>query len=257
MRNYIQISARIIAPMALVLIIWLAAIRFSHINSALLPPPMAVAHAFWAFLTSGDLLGDTFWSLKRAGFGFICGGFLGVVLGTLTGRLLIFNGLLSPIFNGLRAIPPVAIIPLVIVWAGLGEPGKIFVTSWAAFFPVWLNTHDGVSSIDKSIVWASRSLGAKGRRLLFEVTLPSALPRILVGFRYAISATLVCVVVAEMTGASIGLGYRLQVSYLVFRVDRMMAYLIVLAIIGICADRIFIIITSLFFPWIRLRHDLR
>jgi NitT/TauT family transport system permease protein len=227
------------------------------VNPALLPTPLEVGAALKEFAITGSLLWDILWSLRRAVFGLICGGTLGLLFGMITGRVNAFDWLLSPVFNGLRALPPVAIVPLVIVWAGLGESGKVFVTSWAAFFPVWLHTHVGVSSIDKSIIWAARSLGAKGRRLLFGVTLPSALPQILVGFRLAISTTLICVIVAEMTGAYVGLGFRLQISYLVFRVDRMLACLVVLAIIGIFADRLFTLISSRFFPWINLRHELK
>jgi len=220
----------------------------------LLPTPWEVGSALKEFIISGSLLWDVLWSLRRATLGLICGGLLGLFAGMITGRINTFNWLLSPIFNGLRSLPPVAIVPLVIVWAGLGEPGKVFITSWAAFFPIWLNTHVGVSSIDKSIIWAARSLGATGRRLLFRVTLPAALPQVLVGFRLAISTTLICVIVSEMTGAYIGLGFRLENSYLVFRVDRMLACLVVLAIIGILADRLFTFVTCRFFPWINLRH---
>lgn len=224
-------------------------------NPALLPTPIEVGTALKDFIVSGSLFGDVYWSLRRALFGLICGGVLGVIVGTITGRIDAFNWLLTPVFNGLRALPPVAIVPLVVVWAGLGEPAKIFITSWAAFFPVWLNTHAGVSSVDKMIIWAARSLGARSDRLLFAVTLPAALPQILVGFRLAISSTLICVIVAEMTGAYAGLGYRLQTSYLVFRVDRMLACMVVLAFIGVAGDRSFCCFASRLFPWIKLTHE--
>jgi ABC-type nitrate/sulfonate/bicarbonate transport system permease component len=216
---------------------------------------MQVAAAFRELTISGPLLNDVAWSLRRTLLGLIFGGTLGLVLGTLTGRIAAWNWLLSPVFNGLRALPPVAIVPLVVVWAGLGEPAKVFVTSWAAFFPVWLNTHAGVASVDRTIIWAARSLGARGSRLLFRVMLPAALQQILVGYRLAISSTLICVVVAEMTGAYAGLGYRLNIAYLVFRVDRMLACMAVLAALGIVGDRLFNLCTSRAFPWVTLAHD--
>jgi ABC-type nitrate/sulfonate/bicarbonate transport system permease component len=246
---------KICAPFALVIVFWALASRYSGVNPALLPTPIEVGTALTDLVASGSLFWDALWSLRRAAFGLFCGGVLGLIVGTITGRIDTFNWLLAPVFNGLRALPPVAIVPLVIVWAGLGEPAKVFITSWAAFFPIWLNTHAGVSSVDKMIIWAARSLGARSERLLFSVTLPAALPQILVGFRLAISTTLLCVIVAEMTGAYAGLGFRLQTSYLVFRVDRMLACMVVLALIGIAADRLFNLVASRLFPWIKLTHE--
>ncbi len=255
MKNTARQLGKICAPLALMIIFWAVASRYSGMNPALLPTPLEVGAALRDLVVSGSLLGDVFWSLRRAALGLVCGGALGLLVGTVTGRVSAFDWLLSPVFNGFRALPPVAIVPLVVVWAGLGEPAKVFVTSWAAFFPVWLNTHAGVSSVDKMIIWAARSLGARNERLLFGVTLPAALPQILVGFRIAISTTLICVIVAEMTGAYAGLGFRLHTSYLVFRVDRMLACMVVLAFIGIGSDRLFNLVASRLFPWIKLSHE--
>jgi len=246
---------KVCAPFLLVIGIWAMASRLSGINPALLPRPMEVANALKDLLVSGSLIWDLLWSLRRAALGLACGGALGLLVGTFTGRIGAFNWLLAPAFNGFRALPPVAIVPLVVVWAGLGEPAKVFITSWAAFFPVWLNTHAGVSSVDKMIIWAARSLGARRERLLFAVTFPAALAQILVGLRLAISSTLICVIVAEMTGAYVGLGYRLQTAYLVFRVDRMLACMVVLGAVGAFSDRLFNFVASRAFPWIALTHD--
>lgn len=246
---------RLSAPFVFVVLLWAAVTSFPGVRPALLPTPMQVWAALVDLAASGVLLNDVTWSLRRTALGLVCGGALGLLLGTLTGRIAAFGWLFVPTFNGLRALPPVAIVPLVVVWAGLSESAKVFVTSWAAFFPVWLNTHAGVSSVDKLIVWAARSLGARRGRLLFSVTFPAALPQILVGFRLAISSTLICVVVAEMTGAYAGLGYRLNTAYLVFRVDRMLACMIVLAGLGMASDRVFNLLASRAFPWIALTHD--
>lgn len=246
---------RTLVPFLLVACAWELISRFSSVNSGLFPPPIQVCKALFDLLGSGLLLSDVLWSLRRAVFGLLLGGTLGLVVGTLTGRIRLLNWLLVPVFNGFRSLPPVAIVPLVVVWAGLGEQAKILITSWAAFFPVWLNTHAGVSSVDKLLIWIARSLGAKKARLQFTVSLPAALPQILVGFRLAISTTLMCVVVAEMTGAYTGIGYRLYSAYLVFRVDRMIAYMVVLSVIGIASDRMFNICMSRLFPWMSLAHE--
>src|SRR5438093_12202487 len=101
------------------MIFWAVASRYSGVNPALLPTPWDVGSALKDLAVSGNLLNDSFWSLRRTALGLVCGGILGLFVGTVTGRVSAFNWLLSPVFNGLRALPPVAIVPLVIVWAGL------------------------------------------------------------------------------------------------------------------------------------------
>jgi NitT/TauT family transport system permease protein len=252
MRYIAQQLINYFAPFGLILGIWITVNHFSSINPELLPTPLEVGFALYDLFVAKNILIDILWSIYRVVFGMICGGILGIMFGTVTGRLSVFNWLLSPIFNAFRSLPPVAIVPLVVVWAGLGEPAKIFITSWAAFFPIWLNTHEGVSSVDKMIIWVARSLGAQRRRLLFKVTLLAALPQILVGFRLAISSTLICVIVAEMTGAYAGLGYRLNTFYLVFRVDYMLACMVILALLGVAVDRLFAVLSLRIFPWIKV-----
>ena len=254
LKRFLLTLGKAAAPIGLVVAVWWVFCQWFKINPALLPSPQDVAHALREYAMTGALFEDLIWSLRRAALGLLCGGALGVIIGTITGRIHTLDWLLSPVFNGLRALPPVAIVPLVVVWAGLGEPAKVFVTTWAAFFPVWLNTHSGVASVDKLTIWSARALGASKARLLYAVTLPAALPQIVVGFRLAISTTLICVIVAEMTGAYAGLGYRLQTSYLVFRVDRMLACLLVLALIGIGSDKLFTATASRIFPWIKLTY---
>ena len=249
--------ARFVGPFALIIGLWALLTWLAGISPGLLPSPVAVGEALVDLFRNSGLATDVFWSLRRTLLGLIIGGTLGLALGTTTGRIGWVEWLLGPVMNGLRALPPVSIVPLVVVWAGLGETAKVFITSWAAFFPIWLNTHVGVSSVDRTIIWAAQSLGARGRRLLFSVTFPAALPQVLVGFRLAISATLICVVVAEMTGAYAGLGYRLNIAYLVFRVDRMLACMVVLAILGVGCDRFFAFAAARAFPWVTLSHDLR
>ncbi len=249
--------ARATTPPALIFLFWEAACRFSGINDGLLPRPETVVRALLDAKFTRSLPIDIFWSMRRAVLGLAVGGSLGVLVGVLTGRIRIFEWVLMPILNGCRALPPVAMVPLVVVWAGLDESAKVFITSWAAFFPIWLNTHAGVASIDKNLIWAGRSLGAHGMGLLLQVALPAALPYVVVGTRLAISTVLLCVVVAEMTGAYNGIGYRLQAAYLVFRVDRMLVCMAILAAIAILADRGFNALISRVFPWIALNREAR
>jgi len=198
---------------------------------------------------AGDLWKDVLASCRRAVVGYVLGCSFGILLGTLTGRIRLANRVLSPLGHVLRAFPPVAIAPLAITWFGLAETSKYFLVFWGVLFPVWIGTHAGMSHVAQTYVWAARSLGAKRQHLFAEVLLPASLTHVLAGMRVAIGICFICVFVAEMAGAYEGIGFRISTSYLVFRVDRMLAALIVLGGMGAISDQLFHFTTTRVFPW--------
>ncbi|MDP6098335.1 MAG: ABC transporter permease [Gammaproteobacteria bacterium] len=162
---------------------------------------------------------------------------LGVVVGVFTGRVRLADRALGPIVHVLRSFPPVAIVPLAITWFGLAESSKYFLVFWGVFFPVWVNTHAGMAEVNKAYLWAARSLGAKRRHIVLEILVPASIPHILAGMRVAIGICFICVFVAEMAGAYEGVGFKISTSNLIFRVDRMLAYLLVLgAMVYVISD---------------------
>lgn len=236
-------------PVPLLILAWELLARSGYLNPALFPSPWATLLAAREMVVSGDILLDILATSGRAVAGFLLGSALGILIGTLTARVRGLDESLGQIVQLLRPIPPIAIVPLAVVWLGLGEMSKLAIVAWGVFFPVWVNTYVGVKGIDKAIVWAARSLGADTRRLLLRVVLPAALRHIVAGMRVAVAISLICVVVSEMIGASVGLGFRLNTSYLVFRVDRMLVSLVALGILGFTADRLFVRAVSLLMPW--------
>jgi NitT/TauT family transport system permease protein/sulfonate transport system permease protein len=162
------------------------------------------------------------------------------------------NNTFSPIIQLLRPLPPVAIIPLVIVWFGIGEMSKIFSIAFAVFFPVWINSHLGARDVPKSFIWSATTMRITGFRLLWKVILPASLPFIIAGLRTAVSLAFIMVFVSELAGASAGIGYQISVSYLAYRVDRMMAALAVLGLFGAISDLVLVRLTWICFPWLRL-----
>jgi ABC-type nitrate/sulfonate/bicarbonate transport system permease component len=243
-----------ILPILILLSIWEVVARTGFLNDALFPSPSAVLLAFSSMLRSGELMWDTLATLGRAFAGFIIGSAIGIVFGLLTARVQLLNRSLGQIIHILRPIPPIALVPLAIVWLGLGEESKIGIITWGVFFPVWISTHVGVSSVDEVFVWAARSLGANHKRLLFRVILPATLTHIVAGMRVSVAIAFICVVVAEMSGAYVGLGYRINTSYLVFRVDRMIACLLVLGGMGALSDWAFMRLVAKTMPWYRLNR---
>lgn len=233
------------------LVIWEFISRAQFVSISLFPPPTKIALAFIEMARSGELLRDIQASLWRAVVGFGLGSTAGICIGLFTGRFRTLNNYLSPIIQLFRPLPPVAIIPLVIVWFGIGEASKIFSIAFAVFFPVWINTHLGAEGIPKTFLWGAKTLHVTKLKTLGSVIFPAALPFIAAGLRTGIAIAFVMVFVSELAGASAGIGYQISVSQLAYRVDRMMAALILLASFGALADFLLTRLIWWFFPWIK------
>jgi ABC-type nitrate/sulfonate/bicarbonate transport system permease component len=231
------------------LLIWETLSSLNIINSTLFPSPSRIFNALMALALSGELWRDLFASLLRAFSGFLIGSLLGIFLGLICGRTRVFDYILSPFFQIFRPIPILALLPLAIIWFGLGEVSKIFLVSWGAFFPVWINTYLGVSRVEKTYLWAAQNLGADRSQLWRYVILPACAPPIVSGLRTAISLSFVVLVAAEMSGAYHGIGYRIGAYHLVFEIDKMMADISVLGLIGFLTDRGFALMIDRWLPW--------
>ena len=194
----------------------------------------------------------SYWRLM---LGYLLGGGVGVLMGLLTGRLHALDRSTTPLFQLLRPLPPVAIIPLVIVWLGIGNIAKIFSISFAVFFPVWLNTHLGASRISPVYMWSARLLSKCKRRIALRVVLPATLPAIVAGLRTSIAIAFIMVYVAEIAGASAGIGYQISVSHLAYRIDKMIAALAVLAATGAVTDFLFGMGVRSCFPWLAMESN--
>lgn len=221
------------------LALWEGAARIGIYNTTFLPQPTQCLGTLSSMIKSGELATDIGLSLQRAIIGFLAGSALGTVLGLLTGRLKLFDYTLGQLIRLMRSIPSISLVPLVIVWFGLGEFSKYLIVFWGVFFPVWINSHVGSSHVSQEVIWAARSLGARKINLLYQVILPSSFPFIMAGMRAGIAIAFVVLVAAEMTGAFGGVGYRIYASHLVFRVDKMAVGIATLGIIGAIADIVF------------------
>jgi ABC-type nitrate/sulfonate/bicarbonate transport system permease component len=247
-RKLLRELTNVLLTVAALLALWEAAARLHLYDVSFFPPPSADANALFSSVKSGELISDTWMSLRRALVGFIAGSCVGAAAGILTGRLRIVDSTLGQVIKVLRSIPTIALVPLAIVWFGLGETSKYLLVFWGVFFPVWVSSHIGAAEVDQTFIWAARSLGANTWRLLCEVILPGAAPHIIGGMRTGIATAFVVLMAAEMTGAFGGLGYRIYVSHLVFRVDKMVVDIVVLGAIGALTDVVFASIISLI-PW--------
>ena len=195
------------AGIALVLLSWEMAARSGLVAPEALPAPtVAIAVAFRTIPTQ-DLLHDVTISLARVTAGFVIGGSLGVAIGIGAGWYRWFGAILRPLLELLRPIPPLAWIPMAIIWFGLGEPSKIFVIVLGAFFPVVTNAYKGMLGIDPTILRAAQTMGVHGFKLLRQVALPAAMPDIAIGLRIGWGLSFGILVAAELIAANSGLGY--------------------------------------------------
>jgi NitT/TauT family transport system permease protein len=223
----------------LFLAVWEAVARSGIVNAVLFPPPSVVAVAVLEWVRSGQFFWDFGTSLYRVVTGFAIGAVMGIVLGILTGQFPLLSSLLSPLFHILRPIPPIAFVPIVILWFGLSEAGKLFLVVWGVFFTVWLATHIGVQKVDRGLIQAALMLGTPRRRMLQEIVLLGALPYIVVGLRTAVSISFYTLVAAELAGAFAGIVYRIEIAQQNMQTGQVMGGLAALGLMSFAADRLF------------------
>lgn len=204
----------------------------------LIPSPLEIFAGLKTFATTGVLIPDLLATTKRVARGLLLGIGLGLSLGTATSLSPKLRALVEPVLQLLRPIPAFALVPVAIVLFGVGELAKIFIVAWASFFPSWLSTHSAVSRVPRDVIWTARLLGARRLRTILSVQLRYAAPEILAGLRIALGLGFAATVVAEMSGADFGLGYRVIASHLAFRFDLMLAAILMIGLLGSLLDTI-------------------
>ncbi|MEH0833661.1 ABC transporter permease [Pectobacterium cacticida] len=229
--------------------LWQVVYLLGIFNPIFLPSPLATFKAFLVMAESGVMLSDLSISLMRVVSGFIPGALLGLIVGLLTSRIRIANLLLNPLLSILRPIPAIALVPVAIVWFGIGEASKSFVIGYTVFLAVWLNTHHGMVLVPDVYIKASRTFGVSRLTEYLQVVVPAAAPHIMAGFRIAAAVAFLSLVAAELTGATGGIGYRLQESRQYIRVDRMFVSLIELGVLGALLDAAFVYIGRKIIHW--------
>lgn len=229
-------------------------LTYSSVGSrGILPSPVAVIRSSFEMATEGTLGQDFLWTFFRVACGFAIGAWMGTVVGRMTGTNLWISNLLDPLLQIFRPIPAIALVPLAIVWFGVGELSKLCIIVWACFFPVWINTHAGIRRVPKEIVWTAQVLGATKERIQRYVVSNWAKPEMIDGVRIGLGLSFAAAVVAEMQGASVGLGYRIIETHFAFRFDRMIASTLLVGVFGFAADKLFTSVIRWRFPWFEFK----
>jgi ABC-type nitrate/sulfonate/bicarbonate transport system permease component len=219
------------------------------VNIMMFPPPSHVYGAAWELLSTGELLRHLLSSLERVAAGFAIGAAGGVVAGVLTARVTILRHLADPVLHGLRSVPVIGLVPLAIIWFGIGEASKVTLIAWGTFFPVWISAFIGARDVSEVYIRSAQALGSTPRSMLFTVVLPAALPLVLAGLRQSLALAFIVMVAAELVGARDGLGHLIATSQQLYRVDHVLVGLVTLGAVGFLADRAFALLLAKLFPW--------
>ena len=222
--------------MIAVMLLWQVAASTGWINRAVLASPSEVLAIAVVQVTDGSLFLHCGVSFARVLGGFALGATLGVALGVTMGRIETFRRAVNPIVEIMRPIPPLAWIPLAIIWFGIGEASKVFLIAVTVFFPVVVNTYKGVAHIDPVLIRAARALDARLGAVLIHVALPAAMPDIATGLRVGWSLSWAVLVAAEMLAAKSGLGFLVTEAMNLGRFDRVVFGIIVIGIVSVASD---------------------
>ena len=218
-------------------------------NPILMPSPLDVLRTGIDLVKSGELQADILASLSRVLQGFAIAAFLGVSLGMAVGRSRFLENLLDPMLELLRPIPPLAFLPMMVLWFGIGEASKIAFIAYAAFFPIFTTTLEGIKYVDPLLLRAAASLGANQRDMFRYVVLPAAMPGIITGLRLGFGLSFFVIVAAEFIAADSGLGYLINDARTFFLVSQMLLGAAVIGLIGFTFNRLLRMLEARLLRW--------
>lgn len=220
----------------LILAIWQAASQSGLLQSRVLPAPLDVLKAFYTLGSSGELWLHLKVSAGRALLGLLIGGGLGLLFGLINGTSKIASTLFDSTLQMVRNIPPLALIPLVILWFGIDESAKLFLVAFGAFFPMYFNTYYGIREVDPQLIEMGKSYGLTRWQLYRDIIFPGALSSILVGLRFSLGLVWVILIVAETISAQSGIGYMTMNAREFLQTDVVLVGILLYALLGKLAD---------------------
>jgi sulfonate transport system permease protein len=237
-----------LVPLSL-LLLWQLLAQVGLIPTRILPAPSAILLAGYSLAATGGLWHHLVSSAGRAGTGFLIGASLGLGFGVLNGILPRAEVLLDSSFQMLRTIPPLAMIPLVILWFGIGEQARIFLVCVGVFFPVYLNTFHGIRSIDPGLIEMGRIYGLRRREIISHIILPGAMPSILVGIRFSLGIAWILLIVGEQIAADSGIGYMALNAREFMQTDVIVLSILLYALLGKFSDALARYLEARLLPW--------
>ena len=231
------------------LVIWELICQSGIVSSLFLPAPTAIISALLQMIADGEIGVSIAASLYRILAGFFIGSLVGLAVGLVTGTSALMDKIGTPIVNAIYPIPKIALLPLFILWLGIGELSKVTIIALGVFFPVAMNTYSGVKNVDTLLLKVAASFNASWWMTMKSVVLPNALPMIFAGLRLAAGTSLLLLVAAEMIAAQVGIGALILHYGDLMITDRLMAGVIVLSLLGLVFNLILQFLERKAIPW--------
>jgi ABC-type nitrate/sulfonate/bicarbonate transport system permease component len=238
-------AATLIATVAL----WQAGASAGFIPTLFLPAPISIGRALYTLAISGELWANLSVSLMRLAVGWITGTVFGIGVGLAVGLWSVFRSPAMALVSALFPIPKIALVPLFIIWFGIGEGSKLATLAFGVFFPTVIATAGGVDNVPRGLIRMGQSFGLSHGAIIRKIVLPAALPAILSGFRVTASIAIVLLVAAEMIGAEHGIGAFVLSAGNLYDTDNLLAGIVVLSILGLVVSWIISRLERIFLNW--------
>ncbi|KAB2330165.1 ABC transporter permease [Cytobacillus depressus] len=219
------------------LLLWELVCRMNIVPPLFLPAPTAIITAGWEMIHSGELFKNLLASLYRIGWGYALGATLGIIIGLILGFSKWADAIFTPIVYSIYPIPKIALLPLIILWFGIGEMPKVAIIALGVFFPVLINTFSGVKSVDSILIKAAVTFGSNHFNVIRKVILPGALPTIFAGLKLAAGTALLLLVSAEMIAAQYGIGAMVLHYGNLMITNKLMVGVLLLSLLGLLFNR--------------------
>jgi sulfonate transport system permease protein len=243
-----RLARRVVGPV-IVIAAWQLTCSLNFFTSVEVASPVAVLDAARQLLAQDVLQGNLLISLQRVAEGLVLGVAAGLVLAVAAGLFWATEDLLDPVIQAARSVPILGLVPLVIIWFGVGEVPKVFLIALGCLFPIYINTYAAIRSVDQKLIEAGQTFGLGTLGLVRRVILPGALPGLLVGLRFALVGSWIIDVVAEEINAQSGLGYLINQAQTTDRTDIMFLCLAIYAIVGLLADALVRLLERSLLSW--------
>ncbi|MEV4775903.1 ABC transporter permease [Microbacterium sp. LTA6] len=233
----------------IVLVLWQVTTMTGLVPPTVLPPPSEVFVTGWELLQTGELQMHLLVSLERIAYAVLLGVSIGLVMALLSGIWKVGDALIDPLMQMMRTVPVLALVPLFILWFGIGEPSKVLMIALAVVFPVYLNTYAGIRGVDRKLMEVGTIVRLTPIGRIRHIVLPGALPGFLTGLRMSLGVAWLILVISEQVNANEGVGYLMNNARLYLRTDVIVLGILIYAAAGYLSDLLVRLIEKRTLAW--------